>query len=668
MSDINEKIVHAAPVPPFVTFVTSAVPMVFDNSMSYYEALCALWKWLQDDVIDVINNNANVTDQYIALTNELKAYVENYFDNLDVQEEINNKLDDMAEAGTLQEIITEYIQANTAWCFDNVADMKTATNFVNGSYAQTLGFYSANDGGNSLYKIRTVTNDDVVDDANIIELSDDYLVAELIKTGIMSVKQFGVKGDGVADDTSRLQLAVNSYNNLYVPKGNYKVNAVTNILVPSNLKLTLDEEATIEAMPTDNGTYAILKLDDVDNVEISGGCIKGERTNHTGASGEWGMCISVINGSSNINIHDIRLVDAWGDALYVNNAVHLRTTNIYVDNARRNGISVVSADDYISTNDTINHTNGTAPQAGVDIEPNAGTDLLNNISFVNTTTKNNTGDGIMVYAMYDNDCSVNIINHSDSQSAVGLYIGKSEGTTGYITAKNSYYKSNVNNGIVFRQCRNSDCIININDPVILNCNTANSTSPKYGCAISCYAESTDPDYALGNIVVRNPYSTNTNSTQPLLSFSTELSTENAKIEKVKVFNPINEVNNKPIFVRGSAGVDVKLIDDFEAVKVAFGGTLNIAGSQLFSTIVFNGTTDRTVTMADTIVIGGEYTIKNYGTVPYHIKLPNSQYCLQLTNTAGATITLPKTGDEITLRKFDATHWIVVKTNCTPTVA
>lgn len=109
-NDINEKIVHAAPVPPFVRFVASAVPMVFDNSLSYYEALCALWKWLQDDVIDVINNNANVTDQYITLTNELKEFVEIYFDNLDVQEEINNKLDDMVRDGTFQAILNTYVE------------------------------------------------------------------------------------------------------------------------------------------------------------------------------------------------------------------------------------------------------------------------------------------------------------------------------------------------------------------------------------------------------------------------------------------------------------------------------------------------------------------------------------------------------------------------------
>lgn len=39
---------------------------------------------------------------------ELKEFVEDYFDNLDVQEEINNKLDQMAEDGVLKEIMQPY--------------------------------------------------------------------------------------------------------------------------------------------------------------------------------------------------------------------------------------------------------------------------------------------------------------------------------------------------------------------------------------------------------------------------------------------------------------------------------------------------------------------------------------------------------------------------------
>lgn len=143
-------------VPPFVSYCAQLIPTVFDNSLSYYEALSALAKWMQDNLVDVINNNAAVTEQYIRMTEELKAYVENYFENLDVQEEINNKLDDMVEQGTLQEIITSYIQANVAWTFDTVDEMINSENLISGSYAQTLGYYALNDGGGALYKISNI--------------------------------------------------------------------------------------------------------------------------------------------------------------------------------------------------------------------------------------------------------------------------------------------------------------------------------------------------------------------------------------------------------------------------------------------------------------------------------------------------------------------------------
>ena len=97
------------PVPPFVQFCCAAVPMVFDDSLSYYEAVCALWKYV-DGMTKVINNNALITEDYIAKVEELKSYVEHYFDNLDVQDEINNKLDEMAESGELEELIIGYFQ------------------------------------------------------------------------------------------------------------------------------------------------------------------------------------------------------------------------------------------------------------------------------------------------------------------------------------------------------------------------------------------------------------------------------------------------------------------------------------------------------------------------------------------------------------------------------
>lgn len=138
---------HSRPVPPFMRYCSAIIPTMFDDSLSYYEALCALNNFVQKNLVEVINNNATVTQEYIDLTNKLKEYVENYFDNLDVQEEINNKLDEMAEDGTLAEIIDEYLYnlASTR-CQETLLSMSFGSGSVPGNVQDYLNY--SNDGVN----------------------------------------------------------------------------------------------------------------------------------------------------------------------------------------------------------------------------------------------------------------------------------------------------------------------------------------------------------------------------------------------------------------------------------------------------------------------------------------------------------------------------------------
>lgn len=55
-------------------------------------------------------NTKTTVEDYINRFDELYTYVHDYFDNLDVQEEINNKLDEMYEDGTLTDVIDEFLQ------------------------------------------------------------------------------------------------------------------------------------------------------------------------------------------------------------------------------------------------------------------------------------------------------------------------------------------------------------------------------------------------------------------------------------------------------------------------------------------------------------------------------------------------------------------------------
>lgn len=255
------------PLPPFVQFCCAAVPMVFDDSLSYYEALCAMWKYL-DETVKVINNNALVTEDFIAKVNELHDYVEHYFDNLDVQEEINNKLDAMVEAGTLQEIIGEYLNATAVWGFDSVADMKAATNLINGSYAQTLGYNAKNDGGASLYKIRTITNDDVVDEGLIIALNDDTLVAELIVLkDTIKPEQFGAYGDATHDDTLALRKAIQTGKNVFLTKNYYITASIISDIANLYLRLSGLNKNKLTRNVEDNCYSAIVMAEGVEAFE-----------------------------------------------------------------------------------------------------------------------------------------------------------------------------------------------------------------------------------------------------------------------------------------------------------------------------------------------------------------------------------------------------------------
>lgn len=231
-------------IPKFRRFVIQNFPFIEEDfdALTDYALICKVIEYLntvitsqnelvaeverfEGDVNDEINTfETNITadfDRLEGLFNDLQSFVDNYFDNLDVQEEINNKLEEMADDGTLQEIITTYIQSNVAWTFDTVADMKVATNFVDGSFAQTLGYYAKNDGGASMYKIRTKTGEDVPDEMLLVAIGED-LVAELIYDTTINSKQCGLRGDGTTDESTKLSTFLNlDIQNKVINKGKY---------------------------------------------------------------------------------------------------------------------------------------------------------------------------------------------------------------------------------------------------------------------------------------------------------------------------------------------------------------------------------------------------------------------------------------------------------------
>ena len=93
---------------PFRYWCQKVLPLVYDDSLSYYELLCKVVDYLNKAMEDVETLHGDVTSLHTAYT-ELQNYVNIYFSTLDVQEEINNKLDKMAESGVLGNILSQII-------------------------------------------------------------------------------------------------------------------------------------------------------------------------------------------------------------------------------------------------------------------------------------------------------------------------------------------------------------------------------------------------------------------------------------------------------------------------------------------------------------------------------------------------------------------------------
>jgi hypothetical protein len=208
------------------------------------------------------------------------------------------------------------------------------------------------------------------------------------------------KCDGVTNDAAALQRAFNrgaAENREVVFPGGVCVTNTT-LTAPSGLRVR-GHGATLRFSNT--ATYApVVSANGVSNVVIEGMEIDGQKALVGGVT-EWKHCIDV-RSSSNVTLRDLYLHDCKGDGLYIGAASgQPANTNFYVENVRSNanhrqGISItnLSGGRFIGFKGT--NTSGTAPQFGLDIEPNYDADIVQGISFVGCEFTGNTGGGVQV--------------------------------------------------------------------------------------------------------------------------------------------------------------------------------------------------------------------------------------------------------------------------------
>ena len=209
--------------------------------------------------------------------------------------------------------------------------------------------------------------------------------------------------DGATDVTATLSTAataaVAAGIPLVLPRG---IGIITAWAPPSNLTVRgAGQDLTVlrlNSTATGANTVAV-DVSGKSGVSISGLTIDGNRAAFSGVTTEWKHALNARD-VTNLALTNVALVNAKGDGLYVGrstgHSTGLMALNLNCRNNYRNNLSVIDLSRSRFVNCSFINANGTNPQAGVDLEPNFTTDVLEDIGFTNCISSGNAEAGLQL--------------------------------------------------------------------------------------------------------------------------------------------------------------------------------------------------------------------------------------------------------------------------------
>lgn len=162
------------------------------------------------------------------------------------------------------------------------------------------GYYSAGDGGGGWYYYDSADTTSVDNGGTIIVASDGGRWKLLSTQDHLNVKQFGAKGDGVANDASAIQAAITASvgGKIYFPHGHY--------LVGTSLSVTSKDNLTFIG---DGGTYfSVTQSSHIEFTGITGSLFDVQQC----LSVQWeNLYLSGPNTTDGIKVHGGVLQNRW---------------------------------------------------------------------------------------------------------------------------------------------------------------------------------------------------------------------------------------------------------------------------------------------------------------------------------------------------------------------
>jgi hypothetical protein len=311
-------------------------------------------------------------------------------------------------------------------------------------------------------------------------------------TNMTSLLKFGNAGFG-GDDTSVFATALSStasnHQVLEIPAGSYNINPIS---FPSDSNVHVDAGVTVSANSGFGPGDRMLNINS-NNVTITGAGASTSvfqmpkaRAASQGDGSEFRHCLAIQN-ASNVTITGIACSHSGGDGVYVSAATNVTISNCVFDSNFRDGGSVIGRLNHINiSNNVFSNTNGTAPQAGVDLEPNNPGDYLLDVNFIDNTMINNAGDGLglSLWTLDNTSQPVSVTvtrNHSDHNGRYGYFANNNDprNAAGTITLNDCTTDQSGSDGANARFYSANGASLTFNNLTVTNPHR-NGPDPSYG--------------------------------------------------------------------------------------------------------------------------------------------------------------------------------------------
>ena len=176
------------------------------------------------------------------------------------------------------------------------------------------------------------------------------------------------------------------------------------LLSRPNVQLVCEPGVTLLALRwafNSTGASLLTIQSPASNISLDGCTLRMWRSDYVNPkwyrTGEWRMALN-LEAVQGITITNAVLEESGGDGLYVGGVCcrDVFISNVVSRNNYRQGISVICADGLVVQDSVFTGTRGTAPECGVDIEPDLPTQQVTNVLFQRNVFSNNSGCGIAV--------------------------------------------------------------------------------------------------------------------------------------------------------------------------------------------------------------------------------------------------------------------------------